>query len=365
MFVHTLSRRATVTAAYAVGLSVAAMLFLYRPQAVATGISRGLSVCGNVIIPTLYPFMLVSGILADSPLCRAPGRLSRGMCRRLFGLPGCCGPVILLSLLGGYPAGALAISRLQRQGILSNEQVNRLLTFCVCGGPGFIVNTVGAGLLGSSRAGWLLFASQATAAVLIGLWQGRGRRGKTDAVTLLSATPRPFAVIIGDTCTALLTMCGFVVAATMVLSLTEALGIPLYLQTVTGVAGSVWATASAVLSEVSCGCIALAGGGENVPFLLSLAMAWAGLSVQGQIAAALPKASVFCVRFWGWRLVHGILAGGLSHVLFSVFPTTLSTLQSGVQALPYTVSATASAMLLILSFLAMLCFSPKKTGNLE
>jgi uncharacterized membrane-anchored protein YitT (DUF2179 family) len=35
-----------------------AMVMLRWPQALANGVSRGLSVCSAVIIPTLYPFMI-------------------------------------------------------------------------------------------------------------------------------------------------------------------------------------------------------------------------------------------------------------------------------------------------------------------
>ena len=49
--------------------------------------------------------------------------------------------------------------------------------------------------------------------------------------------------------------------------------------------------------------------------------------------------------------------------LFALFPIHRDTMADEVTALPYSVSVAASLMLLLLSFLAMLCFSEKKTGN--
>ena len=363
MFVRTVTKRAVLGGLYTAGLWLAGVLLLCRPQAVATGISRGLSVCTGVIIPTLYPFMLLAGLLADSPLCRRPGRALCAVTGRLFGLPGGCGAAILLSLVGGYPAGALAISRLRRQELINDEQTRRMLTFCVCGGPGFIIGTVGAGLLGSVRAGVLLFAAQVAVALAIGVWQGRHHRRETFTAAAPAVPVRPLAAVVSDTCGALLTMCGFVVLAAVVLALTEAFSLPAGLETVTGVPARHWSAALAAVTEVSSGCIALAGG-PMAPLFLSLTISWAGLSVQGQIAAALPGVPVLCSRFWSWRVLHGVVSGLLASGLFALIPTELSTLNDGASALPHGGSFSASIMLLILSFLAMLRFSPKKTGNL-
>lgn len=364
VFVHTIRRKSLTGGAIGVGLMAACAALLGYPAAVATGISRGLSVCSTVIIPTLYPFMLLAGLLADSPLCRRPGAIAEAVARHLFGLPGCCAPAILLSLVGGYPAGVLAISRLYRQGQIDRQQMTRMTAFCVNGGPGFIISTVGAGLMGSVQAGILLCAAQLIVSVGIGIALGRGHRLtklQKNAPPLPPA--RPVAQIVGDTCSALLTMCGFVVLAACVLALTEAMGVA------RGIAGVMWASPAAVsallaaLLEVSCGCVALAGMGTLAPFWLSLCLSWSGLSVQGQLAAALPGERLLTARFWGWRLLHGVCSGALTLLLFHLFPPDRWTVGSRPAALPYSVSAAASLMLLLLSFLAMLCFSGKSTGK--
>lgn len=364
MFVHSVSKRSVANIAYTIGLLLAGGVLLCRPQAVITGVNRGLSVCTSVILPTLYPFMLLSGLLADSPLCRHPRPSMESITRCLFGLPGCCGPAILLSLVGGYPAGALAIGRLRQQGLLTTQQAQRMLTFCVCGGPGFIISTVGAGLLGSVRGGVLLFVAQAMTALIIGLWQGRGHRKKATNAPIITTPPRALATIISDTCGSLLTMCGFVVLAAVILSIFEAFEVPTALERFTGLAARHWSGALAAITEVSSGCIALSGE-ELAPFFLSLTLSWAGLSVQGQIAAALPGVPVLGAPFWSWRLCHGAAAGLLATLLFHLIPTDTATLQNHISVLPHTASFSSSIMLLTLSFLAMLCFSPKNTGNLQ
>ena len=379
MFVRVIRRDALRRVLWAAAFLAAAVLLLYRPQALATGVSRGLSVCSGVIIPTLYPFMLLAAMLTDSPLCRSPGRLSAAVTRRLFGLPGCCGPAILLSLVGGYPAGALAIGRLLRQGQITREQARRMTGFCVNGGPGFIIGTVGSGLLGSPLAGCLLFAAHIAVSLGIGLFLGlRQNCGRPAAASPpetepdsrgLSAPepPRSLAAVVRDTCSALLSMCGFVVLAAAVLSLLDACRVWQAAARLTGLSIAGLRAAAAGLLEVSSGCIALAGSGALAPFWLSLCLGWGGLSVHGQLAAALSGTRLPDRGFFLWRLFHGVASGLLAMLLFRFVPAGLpaaaAAAVSGSQVVPYRVSAVASVMLLLLTFLAMLCFSPKRTGN--
>lgn len=361
MYIRIVRRRTLQNSGVAMVAVTTVVLLLQYPEAVQNGINRGLSVCGTVIIPTLFPFMLLAGWLADSPLCRYPGRIAKRVASGAFGLPGCCAPAILLSLVGGYPAGMVAISRLYKQGQITREELERMTAFCVCGGPGFIVGTVGIGLMGSAHAGWLLYAAQAATAVGIGIWLGRGHRGRAEADAPVPPR-RPFAATVSDTCGALLSMCGFVAAAAMVLSLLEGIGVARRIAAVCGGSAATVSGIAAGILEVSCGCIAMAGM-PLAPLWLSLCLGWGGLSIHGQLAAALPGEKVITPRFWCWRMVQGVISSGLAWGLFALFPPKQSVGVYNLSPLPFTVSAAASHMLLILCFLTMLCFSEKKGGK--
>ena len=77
---------------------------LVWPQAVAGGISRGLSICSTVIIPSLFPFIVLAGFVTRSGIDAAVGRRLEKVTRFLFGLPGRCAAGILIGFVGGYPA---------------------------------------------------------------------------------------------------------------------------------------------------------------------------------------------------------------------------------------------------------------------
>ena len=362
----TVKKKTVTDWSYVAALTAVCILLLSYPNAMATGISRGLSVCSTVIIPTLYPFMILAGLLANSPLCRRPGRVMTAVTRRLFGLPGCCGPAILLSLVGGYPAGAIAIAGLRERGQITEEETRRMTAYCVNGGPGFVISTVGAGLLGSVQAGMILYAAQVTVSVGLGIALGRGHRRAREVTQAPLPPKKPIAQVVGDTCAALLTMCGFVILAAAGVTLAEGCGLAQGLAAATGTNTAAVSALLAAVTEVSLGCVALAGSGVLTPLWLSLALSWGGLSVQGQLAAVLPQERIIGRRFWRWRLCHGALSGGLAMALFSLFPITRDTVAGNAAVVPYSVSVAATLMLLLLSFLAMLCFSnfsEKKTGN--
>ncbi len=365
MFVRTIRKSSVFLS---VSFIIIAIVMLRYPQALANGVSRGLSVCSSVIIPTLYPFMILAAVLTDSPLCTHTGQWGTAITQRLFRLPSCCSTAILLSLVGGYPAGALAIGRLRDRGQISDEQARRMTLFCVNGGPGFIVSTVGAGLLGSSKAGWLLFAAHAGTSLASGVilaHLNKSAKISLQAPVIHKVPSRLFAQAVQDTCTALLSMCGFVVLAAAGLSVWEASGLPYALQQLSGISANIWSTAAAMFTEVSCGCIALTGNGTFAPFWLCVCLGWGGLSVQGQLTVALKTTNgkpLLTRSFWLGRLIHGCVSGIIALMLFWLFPVNLPTITTQHTS-PFYASAPASVMLLLLSFTAMVCFYPKKTGN--
>ncbi|MEG2087693.1 MAG: sporulation protein, partial [Angelakisella sp.] len=127
-----------------------AWLLLSQNNAAAEGARRGLSLCGTVIIPSLFPFLVLAAALpnleAGLLLC-APARLLGG----LYAAPPRLAPALLMSWLGGYPAGAKVLAGQLDAGELSSQNVERALCFCVNSGPAFLVTVVGLGLFGDLR----------------------------------------------------------------------------------------------------------------------------------------------------------------------------------------------------------------------
>ena len=133
---------------------------LLAPQAAASGALQGLRACAARVIPALLPFFVVSRMLTALPL-PTPGRRADRLFRALFGVRAACLPALLTGLLGGYPAGAAAVTELYRAGALSKAEAERALCFCNNSGPGFFAGLIGAAVLGDVRRGLILYGLHA------------------------------------------------------------------------------------------------------------------------------------------------------------------------------------------------------------
>lgn len=291
-----------------IGGVATAVLLLAFPQAVQTGVHRGLAICGTILIPSLFPFLVLSGFWIRSGLAGGVGQRLTPLMRRLFGFSGSAAAAMVIALIGGYPAGANAVAQLCEQGELDKAEAGRLLRCCVCAGPAFVIGGIGVGMLGSAEAGMRLLAAHWLAYVLVALTERR--RCATYSVRASAAEAVGVAVThsVRDAVQSLLSMCGFVLLASGMLSLADALG--------ASSLPSVWRCLFACVTEVSTGCVEAAGTGRAMPFLLGATLGFGGLSVHGQIAARTASLGLLDRGFFRTRLLHALLGGCLSVLTF-------------------------------------------------
>ena len=358
MFVKVISKRRWRTVGFLLLLVVFALLLLLFPRAAAGGISRGLSICSSVLIPALFPFLVLSGVTARSGIAESFGNRLEPVTRFLFGLPGCCTMGILFSFLGGYPAGAAAVGELVRSDQVCKEEARRMLRFCVNGGPSFLVAAVGAGLMNSAAFGWLLLAAHWGSSLLMGIL-GAKRKPKRTAVRHITPQ-KPFAVAfveaVTGACETMLTLCGFVLVFATVLALGDVV-----------LQNSVISALFACLLEVNCGCLAVMEFPALAPFLLGCTVGFGGFCVHCQVAAQLHGTGVITPRFFLSRTAHALLTGLFTVLLLRVFPLSLS-VGTSLNA-PLTVktsygTATVSVALLVLCGVWMLLLTKKNTADI-
>ena len=141
------------------GLLGAALLIGYAPAA-AEGAMRGLSACGRVILPAVFPFLAVSVFLAGAPGGAGLAALLSGVMRYCFRLPASAAPALLMSWIGGYPAGAKTLAELRRQGALTARETEEAAPVLIYSGPAYMAGVVGGRIFGSTVVGIFLFLCQ-------------------------------------------------------------------------------------------------------------------------------------------------------------------------------------------------------------
>lgn len=358
MHIHILHKRQLRQAGTVLLFLGAAVLLLRFPAAVATGVSRGLTVCGEVIIPSLFPFLVLSGVFIHSGTAAAVGRKLEGVARRVFRLSGNGAAVLLVGAVGGYPAGASAVRDLLERREIDESEATRLLWCCVNGGPAFIIGTVGARLLGSAYKGFLLYIAHLLASLLIALVSRRFGTMVKQNIPPCKKVPfsAAFSTAVARAVTAVLGMSGFVLLFSAVLTLSDATGVTSVMFkafTNEDVARAVYAA----FWEVSCGAVGLTScriAGVGSAFLLGAALGWGGVSVLAQIRGMFSEFALPWGNFCLMRVVHAALGGALSAALFCVMPLPQTTaavvapLYTVTAVHPFSVSAAASAALLLL-----------------
>lgn len=144
-------------------LLCATLALMLYPQPSMEAAKSGLALCYNVIIPSLFPFFVLSSLVVELGLAGYLGRLLEGLMRPLFHVSGACASAFALGFIGGYPVGAKTAISLYENGMCTKTEAERLLAFCNNSGPAFILGVVGAGVFASSRVGVLLYLAHAAA----------------------------------------------------------------------------------------------------------------------------------------------------------------------------------------------------------
>ncbi len=146
-----------------------AALVLKFPTEAGEGIVSGINLCLYTLIPSLYPFMLISNFCAEAGVLPGDNKVVDFITKKLFALPGKCASVILFSLVGGLPVGVKMAQTLFQKGMITERQGKRLMLFCVNPGPAFVISYVGATLYRSEKTGLILYVSIIASSLILGI----------------------------------------------------------------------------------------------------------------------------------------------------------------------------------------------------
>lgn len=146
-----------------------AFILLKFPDNAADGVRNGIALCLEALIPTLYPFMILTNIYINSGLIEKTPTFVASLTEFLFKLPGECASVILFSMIGGLPIGAKMVQKLYTGKIISENQGQRMLYFCINPGPAFVISTVGYYILGRKEIGVLIYLSLVLSSLTTGI----------------------------------------------------------------------------------------------------------------------------------------------------------------------------------------------------
>ncbi len=266
------------------------LLLFLRPDEASNGIKRGLSICAGTLIPSLFPFMVISEMLVRSGLGRYAARYLERPMQKLFGVSGGGAGALILGILCGFPVGAKTAYSLCLEGDISKKDAESLLTFCNFPSAPFMIFAVGDGLFGSRELGTLLYISALTGGLLCGIIGGAFGKKRRDTIRSLPAAKSTssasiFTESVTNAASALISVCAYVTFFTCFVSTACAL---------LGNSNDIFKAILFSFFELTSGASACAAisNGIYAAILCSAAASWSGISVFFQISSLAPGISM-------------------------------------------------------------------------
>ena len=279
--------------------------------------------CLSLILPSLFPFFVLSVLLNRLGLPGYLGRLLTPLASRVYGVTGAGASALLIGITGGYPLGAAYIADMERSGAITAREGERLLAFCNNSGPAFIIGAVGAGAFGSGKAGLLLYLCHVLSAMLTGLFFRQKDYCREipplqlDTIYISQALPEAVKQAMG----ALLNVCGFVMCFTVLVGLLDAGGaFSLLCGQLSAVFGlELQFTHAALTGVLELGSAAGALRGLSAtPLNMALAagiLGWGGISVHFQTLAVLAGSKIKGALHFAGRLISASIGMVLAYAL--------------------------------------------------
>ena len=305
MYVNASAHRTAIVLESFAVISLCISLLIFS-QSCSQGAVEGLKLCFGVLIPSLFPFMAISSFIVKSGLSHRFGKPFGFIMEKLFGLSSSFAPIILLSMIGGYPVGARGISTLVKSKAVSPKEAEKASMFAVCAGPGFIVNFVGVSLYGNKKIGFVILVSQVLSALILGIALNIFDRNKShfNYNSEISFKKLPLSTTIVESTyessRGILSICAFVVL----------------FSSLTGIINSLFTdttTQSFVfcLLEV-CSAVDMLSANFSVE-AVAFAVGFGGLCVHFQIFSALGNLKINKLIFFCMRIIQGLITALLTH----------------------------------------------------
>ncbi len=317
------------------GLLWATLALILWPEQAMEAMRDGIALCGNVILPSLFPFFVLSSLVVELGMSQYLGRLLEPVMAPLFRVNGSCATALALGFVGGYPVGARTAIQIYENGQCSRTEAERMLAFCNNSGPAFILGVVGAGVFGSGTVGLLLYLTHLLASLLVGVifrfykpQEGPQTRRSRGPQFQAASFPKAFTQSIVGAMQSTLNICAFILFFTVFLRILAHAGI---LKLLGGLLSALlaplgmdqtWAERLLTgLVEVSSGVSSLTDGAMSGRLSMAAFMlGWAGVSVHCQVLAFLGDSGLSVQTYVAGKLLHGGLSALLANLIFRALP---------------------------------------------
>ena len=321
------------------------------PEHLINGATKGLLICSDVIIPSLFPFTAVAIFLFNCGFMHYMERIVNPLSRKITGLNGEAFCIVLMSFVGGFPVGAKLIDELVAKGSITEKTATRMLCYCVNPGPAFIIIGIGQTMLKSTSIGVILYFSNIISSFIICLIlsfkERREFSAKENKINRTENISNLFVKSVSDASSSIIGICGFVILFSSLLGIlanTKNIILPKELL---------------ALLEISNGTLL-----SNNIYFLSFLTAFSGFCVHMQILTVCKNFRVPYYKFLLSRIMCGIISSFLTIILLKVFRITVPVISLN-QNMPFYLSGVSLPLSAALIFMSITLLVSIKQNNVE
>lgn len=309
------------------------LLFLFagvivkHPAEVSATVKDALSLCADSVIPSLFPFFIISNLLILLDIGAFCEKYLKKITKPLFGISASLAPALALGLIGGYPVGAITCAEAYSRKLCTKEDAERALVFCNNCGPAFILGAIGSGVFSSGKAGAALLIIHISAALTTGILF-RVFRSPVKANAALSKvcvrkTPgfaKAFTASVAKALSSSLSISAYVVLFSALVKIMTLLGIFPFIGVITeklyGCGRGVAEAFASGIFEMTVGAFALAkcASSSTAFVLISFLLGWGGLSVHAQALSFISDTDLSVKNYFCGKIIHGLLSALFAYV---------------------------------------------------
>jgi sporulation integral membrane protein YlbJ len=300
---------------------ITAFMILFPEKSISYS-KQALGICYEIIIPSLFPFFVCSGILVYSGFAQTLSALFRPVMKPLFNVNENGAAAFVLGIISGYPLGAVTACQLYEGAYISKSEAERLLAFCNNSGPLFILGAVGTAMFKNSKTGIILYIAHIISAVLVGILAGFYQKDKFCAPKsrIRNAYENPseiFSKVLLNSINSILTVCGAII----------------FFFTISGIIIGI-IPLSPPLNALFSALLEFTGGIKKISLLSaplglriilsSFCVGFAGLCVHIQVMAVTSRYGLSLKPYIFGKFLHGFFSAAITYILLKLFPQTVS-----------------------------------------
>ena len=301
------------------------ILLIIHPDVVISSATDALNTCFTVLLPSLFPFFVLSRIFISSGGAGLLGKIFNFIMLPLFRINGSGTTAFVLGIISGYPIGAKTAADLYNQSVITKKEAESLLCFCNNSGPLFIIGALGVGMLSSKDAGIFLYIIHVVSAITLGIilrFTIPSKRGKRIDIHTDFSDKNIFTASVESSILSVINVFAYVIFFAIIMNVCEASSI--FIDRILN-SDKFILTKPLLFSifEMTSGIKKLSAAQCSLSIKLilsSLILGWSGLSIHFQTKSIVGSTDLSFKKYILAKLLHGIIAAIYTAIALKFVP---------------------------------------------